>query len=70
MEFFAIVEEGGKKSFRYMKAIPLGGVCSNCHGPVLKPEVVQKLDQYYPDDKARGFQVGDLRGAFTITQPM
>jgi hypothetical protein len=37
---------------------------------VLKPEVVEKLDKYYPDDKARGFQVGDLRGAFTIRQPM
>jgi hypothetical protein len=70
MEKFAVVDEGGKKYFRYMKAIPLGGVCSNCHGPVLKPEVVEKLDKYYPDDKARGFQVGDLRGAFTIRQPM
>jgi hypothetical protein len=70
MEFSAVVEQGGKKTFRYMKAIPMGGVCSNCHGPVLKPDVVQKLDQYYPKDQARGFQVGDLRGAFTISQPM
>ena len=65
-----MVEEGGKKTFRYMKALPMGGVCSNCHGPVLKPDVIKKLDEYYPKDKARGFQVGDLRGAFTISQPM
>ena len=70
MEFHAVVEEGGKKTFRYMKALPMGGVCSNCHGPVLKPDVIKKLDEYYPKDKARGFQVGDLRGAFTISQPM
>ena len=70
MEKSEVVTDGGKQYFRYMKAIPLGGVCSNCHGPVLKPEVVEKLDEYYPQDKARGFQVGDLRGAFTIKQPM
>lgn len=70
MDYSEVVEAGGKKTFRYMKAIPMGGVCSNCHGPVLKPDVVQKLDQYYPKDQARGFQVGDLRGAFTISQPM
>jgi hypothetical protein len=70
MEFHQVVDQGGKKVFRYMKAIPMGGVCSNCHGPKLKPEVVQKLDELYPQDQARGFQVGDLRGAFTITQPM
>lgn len=70
MEKFEVVTEGGKRYFRYMKAIPMGGVCSNCHGPVLKPEVVEKLAKYYPEDKARGFQVGDLRGAFTIKQPM
>lgn len=70
MEYHEVVDAGGKKTFRYMKAIPMGGVCSNCHGPVLKPEVVKKLDAYYPNDRARGFQVGDLRGAFTIEQPM
>ena len=70
MEHHAGVEEGGKRYFRYMKAIPLGGVCANCHGMVLRPEVTTKLDELYPEDKARGFQVGDLRGAFTIKQPM
>jgi hypothetical protein len=70
MEHHAVVEEGGKRYFRYMKAIPVGGVCANCHGMVLKPDVKKKLDELYPEDKARGFQVGDLRGAFTVKQPM
>ena len=71
LEFFAVIDDDqGQKTFRYMKALPMGGVCSNCHGPVLKPDVIKKLEEYYPKDKARGFQVGDLRGAFTISQPM
>lgn len=70
MEFYEVVEQDGKKVFRYMKAIPLGAVCYNCHGGRLRPEVAAKLDELYPQDQARGFNVGDLRGAFTIKQPM
>jgi hypothetical protein len=31
--------------------------------------VAKTLAEFYPDDKARGFKVGDIRGAFTIVQP-
>jgi hypothetical protein len=70
MEFYEVIEQDGKKTFRYMKAIPLGAVCFNCHGTRLRPEVAAKLDELYPQDEARGFNVGDLRGAFTIKQDM
>ncbi len=53
-----------------MKAIPLSGVCVNCHGPRIKTQLSDKIYKLYPDDKARGFIPGDLRGAFTVTQPM
>ena len=69
MEYYEVVDEGGQQVFRYMKAIPLGGVCNNCHGLKLRPAVATKLDELYPNDQARGFIPGDLRGAFTITQP-
>ena len=49
---------------------PDGGVCLACHGQSLAPEVSAALDALYPDDQARGFAVGDIRGAFTITQPV
>ena len=52
--------------FRYMKAIPTAEVCTNCHGTDLKPEVTAVLDEFYPTDQARGFAVGDIRGAFTL----
>ncbi len=68
--YFEVVEEDGQQSFRMMKAIPTGEVCLKCHGAELAPEVAAKLDELYPEDRARGFQLGDIRGAFTITQPM
>ncbi len=71
MEYFEVVEQDGKKVFRYMKAIPTAEKpCLMCHGSNIKPEVASVLDKLYPNDQARGFKAGDIRGAFTITQPM
>jgi len=70
MEFYEVVDNDGKQQFRYMKAIPLGGVCFNCHGNKIRPDVKAQLDALYPNDQARGFIPGDLRGAFTVTQDM
>lgn len=35
-----------------------------------KGEDPAKLEDLYPKDQATGHRTGDLRGAFTITQPM
>ena len=70
MEFHEVVEKDGKSYFRYMKAIPLFGVCVNCHGARINPKLSEKIYELYPSDKARGFIPGDLRGAFTVKQPM
>ena len=70
MAYFEVMEENGKKTFRFMKAIPTGKVCLNCHGAKIKPEVKAELKKFYPDDKATGYKIGDIRGAFTISQPM
>lgn len=70
LDYGEFVELDGKKAFRYMKAIPTGEVCLNCHGSdTVKPEVEARLAEFYPDDKARGYSIGDIRGAFTIVQP-
>jgi hypothetical protein len=68
IEIGEYVDTGGKKMFRYMKAIPTGAVCLNCHGATLAPEVTARLKELYPADLATGFKPGDLRGAFTITE--
>ncbi|MCW9012335.1 MAG: DUF3365 domain-containing protein [Gammaproteobacteria bacterium] len=70
MAYFAEVEDKGSKSFRFMKAIPTGEACLKCHGTNIDAKVVAKLDATYPEDKARGFKLGDIRGAFTIVQPI
>lgn len=69
LEHFEVVDSNGTKTFRYMKAIPLFGPCYNCHGAV-KPELKSEITRLYPNDKAVGFEVGDVRGAFTVKIPM
>jgi len=68
LEHYAVVEENDLAKFRYMKAIPTVGVCMNCHGVTLAPEVAQKIEKLYPNDQATGYKPGDIRGAFSITQ--
>jgi hypothetical protein len=52
-----------------MKAIPTGAVCLACHGQTLAPEIQEALDTDYPHDRARGYELGQIRGAFSITWP-
>ena len=66
------VTQGGEAYYRYMQAIPTQGLCVACHGPrdELAPGVQAMLSERYPHDRATGFAVGDLRGAFSIRQPL
>ena len=63
-----VAELDGGREYRFMKAIPTGGLCLQCHGEVLDPAVAGKIAELYPDDKATGFKTGDLRGAFVVTR--
>jgi hypothetical protein len=67
-----IVLEGGKSYYRFMKPIPAGKVCLTCHGSEkdIPVAVAEKLAQEYPHDKAKGYKLGDLRGAISIKQPI
>ncbi len=65
----AIVEEDGKTVFRIVKAIPTADLCLSCHGSdEVKPEVEGLLSKYYPEDQARGFRIGQMRGVFTLSK--
>jgi len=72
IEYSEMVKQDGKNVFRYMKAIPIpeGAPCLACHGEKIDPAAAAKLKEIYPQDKATGYKQGDLRGAFTITQPL
>ena len=67
-----MVTEDGKKSYRYLKALPTVEVCTNCHGAQdkLSPAVKEKLAALYPHDKAVGYSAGQIRGAITIRKPL
>jgi hypothetical protein len=70
MEYAEIIKE--KQEFRYMKTIgiPANAPCLTCHGDKIDPAVSARLKTLYPQYQATGYKLGDVRGAFTITQPM
>ena len=66
IEYSEVVTKEGKSVYRYMKAIPTGALCLKCHGGQLDNKVSAKLNELYPYDQAVGFNVGDIRGAFSL----
>ncbi len=70
LERSEVVGEGGARTFRYMKAIPTGEVCTICHGPDVAPAIREKIREAYPADRATGFRPGEIRGAFTLSRPL
>ncbi len=63
------IRRGNQVERRYMRAIPTEALCLTCHGKTLAPEVAAAIAREYPGDQATGFDVGQLRGAFTVTWP-
>lgn len=59
--------DGGR--FRYLRAIPTRGLCLQCHGEAIAPEVKAAIAAAYLADRATGFREGELRGAFSIAWP-
>lgn len=63
-------EDGGYVSWtertvdeaRVVSPLVVQGVCLTCHGESIPPAVDQVLAEHYPNDEARGFAAGDLRG--------
>ncbi|MCG6898232.1 MAG: DUF3365 domain-containing protein [Thiocapsa sp.] len=70
MAYAEIVGTDGGRMFRFMKAIPTAEVCLACHGSAITDEVAAALDERYPDDMARGYSLGDVRGAFSLSKPL
>lgn len=68
LEHAAVVLENGQPVQRYMRALPTLALCTQCHGTPdkLSPAVVARLKALYPDDRATGYRVGEIRGAMTL----
>lgn len=54
--------------FRFMKAQGVEKVCLKCHATKINPEVETALNEKYPHDKARGYTLGQIRGAFSLAK--
>ena len=67
-EYVEVIDEGGQKYLRYMKPLVALPLCINCHGPKenISADVKTILAEKYPEDRATGFLVGDLRGAISV----
>ncbi len=60
----------GKHIIHYYKPILLQPMCASCHGVSGKDiplSVVAAIDSLYPNDKAKGFSAGDLRGMWKVS---
>lgn len=53
------------------RPILTGALCLQCHGNTayFNRDLKDTLAEYYPDDRATGFEEGELRGAFRIEFP-
>ena len=56
-------------TLRFMKALPTGELCLTCHGKPndIPTNVASKLRKEYPNDRATGYSLGEIRGAISIT---
>ncbi len=64
-----LVEEVGKNHYKVYKPIFINkGVCLVCHGAddVRDPAAYKLIKAKYPNDKAVGYKIDDLRGAFVV----
>jgi len=56
--------------FRFMKAQGSAPLCLICHGTTLSQETKAALKNHYPNDKATGYSLGQIRGAFSLTKQL
>ena len=52
----------------YYQPIMVGAPCITCHGKKdeMVPELVAVIDSLYPNDKATGYAIGELRGTWVV----
>ena len=55
--------------YRYLQAQPVEPLCLVCHGSSLAPDVEAALRAHYPEDRATGYELGEIRGAFSLSTP-
>lgn len=57
----------GREGVRYFRRIAVERACLACHGA--NEERPTFVKEGYPEDRAHGFEVGDLRGVYSVFVP-
>lgn len=72
MEASTVSKDADGRWFHYMKAIPTQPQCLQCHGKPADISAGMKalLIMEYPEDKANGYSVGEIRGAISIKRKL
>jgi hypothetical protein len=71
LEIFEITKtREGQNLFRYMRPIVMRESCLGCHGTEVKADVKAEIAKLYSDDKALGYSLNEMRGAFTLVQQL
>jgi hypothetical protein len=67
-EVVSVQEAGGGQELRYLKPLRIVPPCLTCHGDrkAMDVELVELLEELYPEDRAVGYENGDLRGAVSV----
>jgi hypothetical protein len=53
----------------YVEPILVQPLCLTCHGEALAPEIAARIELLYPEDRAVGYGVDELRGVFWVEFP-
>jgi hypothetical protein len=63
---FATLNDGGK--LKYYEPMVISEACVVCHGKegAIAKETADKIKKIYPNDKATGYEIGDLRGVIVV----
>lgn len=61
-----LIEQTGTGKVRYLKGIRIKPLCLTCHGTKIAEPVALAIKKHYPGDRATGYRLGDLRGAFRV----
>ena len=63
-----VVKQIDEHTYKFYKPLVINkGVCLKCHGDIQNEKLANEIAKRYPDDKATGYKMGDLRGAVVTT---
>jgi hypothetical protein len=63
------IQQTASGELRYYRPLVIAEPCLACHGDAesIDPAVAEAIAARYPDDRATGYEVGDLRGVVRVT---